>query len=165
MEEERLQEEREEEEEEEEGLGRTEDERQEAPLMGNIVSNHETNHHHQPATKAQRDSGSIEPWAHRDLKPANVLISDDDQPILMDFGSAIKARIPVPNRSIALQQQDLAAEHSSMPYEPLIFDVKTGEDLTEAVDIWSLGCVLYCLGYGHSPFETTDTVEQGGLWL
>ncbi|KNE97649.1 NAK protein kinase [Puccinia striiformis f. sp. tritici PST-78] len=163
MEEERLQEEREEEEEEEEGLGRTEDERQEAPLMGNIVSNHETNHHHPPATKAQRDSGSIEPWAHRDLKPANVLISDDDQPILMDFGSAIKARIPVPNRSIALQQQDLAAEHSSMPYRaPELFDVKTGEDLTEAVDIWSLGCVLYCLGYGHSPFETTDTVEQGG---
>ncbi|KAA1065616.1 hypothetical protein PGT21_004949 [Puccinia graminis f. sp. tritici] len=161
MEEERM----EEEEEEEEGLGKTEDERQEAPLMGNMISNHNTdqNHHHQPATRAQRNSGSIEPWAHRDLKPANVLISDDDRPILMDFGSAIKARIPIPNRSIALQQQDLAAEHSSMPYRaPELFDVKTGEDLTEAVDIWSLGCVLYCLAYGHSPFETTDTVEQGG---
>ncbi|PLW34436.1 hypothetical protein PCANC_05658 [Puccinia coronata f. sp. avenae] len=161
MEEERL----EEEEEEEEGLGKTEDERQEVPLIRNMVSNHSTDptHHHQPATKAQRASGSVEPWAHRDLKPANVLISDDDQPILMDFGSAVKARIPVPNRSIALQQQDLAAEHSSMPYRaPELFDVKTGEDLTEAVDIWSLGCVLYCLAYGHSPFETADTVEQGG---
>ncbi|EFP78301.2 serine/threonine protein kinase [Puccinia graminis f. sp. tritici CRL 75-36-700-3] len=111
----------------------------------------------------QRNSGSIKPWAHRDLKPENVLISNDNQPILMDFGSAIKARIPIPNRSIALQQQDLAAEHSSMPYQaPELFDVKTGEDLTEAVDIWSLGCVLYCLAYGHSPFETTDTAEQGG---
>ncbi|OAV91744.1 NAK protein kinase [Puccinia triticina 1-1 BBBD Race 1] len=155
----------EEEEEEEEGLGRTEDERQEAPLMGNMMTNHSTaqSHHHQLAAKAQRGSGSIEPWAHRDLKPANVLISDEDQPILMDFGSAIKARIPIPNRSIALHQQDLAAEHSSMPYRaPELFDVKTGEELTEAVDIWSLGCVLYCLAYGHSPFETTDTVEQGG---
>jgi serine/threonine kinase 16 len=117
MEEERM----EEEEEEEEGLGKTEDERQEAPLMGNMMSNHHTdqNHHHQPATKAQRNSGSIEPWAHRDLKPANVLISDDDRPILMDFGSAIKARIPIPNRSIALQQQDLAAELSHSSAFPL----------------------------------------------
>lgn len=152
--------------------GKTEAESQEVPLMSNMASSNDhraesgqENAHSKSSTKAshQTPPGSVEPWAHRDLKPANILISDDDQPILMDFGSAIKARIPIPNRSIALQQQDLAAEHSSMPYRaPELFDVKTGEELTEAVDIWSLGCLLYCLGYGHSPFETPDTVEQGG---
>ncbi|EGG07965.1 uncharacterized protein MELLADRAFT_47963 [Melampsora larici-populina 98AG31] len=132
---------------EEEQMGKTEEEQQEAPLMGNLSSH----------------ANVVEPWAHRDLKPANVMISDEGQPILMDFGSAVKARVEIPNRSVALQQQDLAAEHSSMPYRaPELFDVKTGEPLTEAVDIWSLGCVLYCLAYGHSPFETNDTIEQGG---
>jgi serine/threonine kinase 16 len=53
------------------------------------------------------------------------MISDDGvQPILMDFGSAIPARVPIANRSVALTQQDLAAEHSTMPYRaPELFDV------------------------------------------
>ncbi|CAH7666623.1 NAK protein kinase [Phakopsora pachyrhizi] len=165
-------EEEEEEEEEEEGII-VEEDNQKAPLMGNQASNATVNEdslgaeHSNPLSAENNTSnvprGAIEPWAHRDLKPANVMISDDGEPILMDFGSAVRARVEISNRSIALQQQDLAAEHSSMPYRaPELFDVKTGETLTESVDIWSMGCLLYCLAYGHSPFETTDTVEQGG---
>ncbi|KAL8277388.1 hypothetical protein RQP46_010228 [Phenoliferia psychrophenolica] len=98
------------------------------------------------------------------IENANVMIADDGTtPILMDFGSALPARIPVPNRSVALTQQDLAAEHCSMPFRaPELFDVKTGVDLTEAVDIWSLGCTLFAMAYGTSPFETTQQSEHGG---
>ncbi|KAG8937334.1 hypothetical protein FRC02_000104 [Tulasnella sp. 418] len=103
------------------------------------------------------------PYAHRDIKPANVMLADDGTPILMDFGSTIKARILIENRSQALTQQDLAAEQSSMPYRaPELFDVKTGVTLDEKVDIWSLGCLLFALAYNHSPFETSQTMEQGG---
>jgi serine/threonine protein kinase len=66
------------------------------------------------------------------------MIADDGvTPILMDFGSCMKARIMIGNRSQALLQQDIAAEHSTMAYRaPELFDVKTGTTLDEKVDIW-----------------------------
>ncbi|KAI0043832.1 protein kinase [Auriscalpium vulgare] len=113
---------------------------------------------------AAAGTGELVPYAHRDLKPGNIMIADDGvTPILMDFGSCVKARIPIVNRSQALVQQDIAAEQSTMAYRaPELFDVKTGIELDEKVDIWSLGCVLFALAYSHSPFENTQTTEQGG---
>ncbi|KAG0254407.1 hypothetical protein BG011_005785 [Mortierella polycephala] len=112
---------------------------------------------------AEDNDEVIVPFAHRDIKPANVIIADDGQtPILMDFGSMARARVKIQTRQQALYEQDLAAEKSSMPYRaPELFDVKTGSTLDEKVDIWSLGCTLYAMAYGTSPFETNQ-ISQGG---
>jgi serine/threonine kinase 16 len=156
----------------------------------------------EPKRVGKAKSGQAQPWAHRDLKPgarehacwlyransesaartANVMLSDDGkQPILMDFGSALPARIPVPNRQVALTEQDRAAEHSSMPYRaPELFDVratmavlgasltwlaqvKTNVELDEKVDIWSLGCTLFAMAFGTSPFEANPQEAGGSL--
>ncbi|GJJ69107.1 serine/threonine kinase 16 [Entomortierella parvispora] len=117
-----------------------------------------------PTTAAIDDEDAvIVPFAHRDIKPGNVLIADDGQtPVLMDFGSMARARVKIQTRQQALHEQDLAAEHCSMPYRaPELFDVKTGSTLDEKVDIWSLGCTLYAMAYGTSPFETNQ-INQGG---
>ena len=83
------------------------------------------------------------------------MIADDGvTPVLMDFGSVVRARKLISSRQEALELQDIAAEHSTMPYRaPELFDVKTGSTITEKVDVWSLGCTLFALLYGYSPFE------------
>lgn len=50
----------------------------------------------------------------------------------------------IQNRQQALLEQDIAAEHSSMPYRaPELFYVKTGKMLDEKVDIWvNISCGL-----------------------
>ncbi|KAE8537969.1 hypothetical protein D1P53_006036 [Cryptococcus gattii VGV] len=121
--------------------------REDEPLVGETVFDHDEE-------LTEEDRGELVPYAHRDIKPANIMISDEDEPILMDFGSTIKARIKIETRQQALLEQDIASEHSSMPYRaPELFDVKTNKTLNEKCDIWSLGCTLYAVAYGHSPFE------------
>ena len=82
------------------------------------------------------------------------MISDEGRPILMDFGSAMKARVKIENRSQALLQQDIAAEQSTMAYRaPELFDVKTGVTIDEKVDIW----VRFFLPSGSSYSLNSDS--------
>ena len=93
-----------------------------------------------------------EPYAHRDIKAANVML-DGDEAVLIDFGSAVPARVTCKNRQEALRlqaiststgcsqsiahAQDEAAQHSFMPYRaPELLEPTTGTQVTEATDIW-----------------------------
>ncbi|KAF3001413.1 hypothetical protein E8E13_007386 [Curvularia kusanoi] len=109
--------------------------------------------------------GGERAYAHRDIKPGNIMIDDDGtSPILMDLGSLAPSPTPVTSRSLALQIQDTAAEHSTMPYRaPELFDVKTGTVIDTKVDIWSLGCTLYACLVGKSPFEFRSDETGGSL--
>lgn len=101
------------------------------------------------------------PYAHHDLKPANVMFSSSGLPVLVDLGSCSKARIHVTTRQQALTVTDFAQEHCTLPYRaPELMDVSTGAKITEATDIWSLGCLLYCCCFGYSPFEKLE-IQQG----
>ena len=95
----------------------------------------------------------------------NIMISDTGTaPILMDLGSLAPSPTPITSRSLALQVQDTAAEHSTMPYRaPELFDVKTGTVVDTKVDIWSLGCTLFACLVGKSPFEMRSEETGGSL--
>ncbi|KAI1382226.1 kinase-like protein [Hypoxylon crocopeplum] len=109
--------------------------------------------------------GERRSYAHRDIKPGNIMIDDSgSQPIIMDLGSIAESPIAITTRSLAIATQDIAAEHSTMPYRaPELFDVKTGTIIDTKVDIWSLGCTLYACLVGKSPFEMRSDETGGSL--
>ena len=97
-------------------------------------------------------------WAHRDIKPENVLLAEDGTPVLMDFGSVTEAVTVVHSRREALMVQEQAAEGSSMPYRaPELFDVASDARVDARTDVWSLGCLLFAMAFGYSPFECSFT--------
>ncbi|XP_058227646.1 uncharacterized protein LOC131336044 isoform X2 [Rhododendron vialii] len=110
------------------------------------------------------------PYAHNDVKPSNVLITNrKGQPpltILMDFGSARPARKQIRSRTEALQLQEWASEHCSAPFRaPELWDCQSHADIDERTDIWSLGCTLFAIMYGVSPFEYALGESGGSLQL
>jgi WD40 repeat protein/predicted Ser/Thr protein kinase len=88
---------------------------------------------------------------HRDLKPSNVLIDEDGQPYITDFGLAKLLDAP----SDATATGAILGTPVYMAPE----QARGGKDVTTAVDVYGLGAVLYEVVTGEPPFAPGNSAE------
>jgi serine/threonine protein kinase/class 3 adenylate cyclase len=86
---------------------------------------------------------------HRDLKPGNVLIREDGDPVVSDFGLA-KLRHANDAADVSQTGQVLGTLAYMAPEQAL-----SSKDVDERADVFSLGAILYRMLVGSDQFRTT----------
>ena len=94
---------------------------------------------------------------HRDLKLENIFMSDftsDAKVQIGDFGSAIKLTSPQQKVKFRIGTAGFIAP-----------EVAERQPYSFKTDIFSLGCIMYTVLFGESPFWSDDSQERERLLL
>jgi tetratricopeptide (TPR) repeat protein len=89
---------------------------------------------------------------HRDLKPTNILLDEQGEPHVTDFGLA---KLAEDDSSLTLSAAILGTPAYMAPEQA----AGGTKQLTTAADIYSLGAVLYELLTGQPPFRAATPLE------
>jgi serine/threonine protein kinase len=88
---------------------------------------------------------------HRDIKPANILVDDEDNVKIMDFGLALNTAKKSESDSTFIMGVGSPAYMSPEQIK--------GYPLNQKTDLYSLGVVLFHLLTGRLPFRAANTAQ------
>ena len=89
---------------------------------------------------------------HRDLKPSNILVDENGDPKLLDFGIAKLLDADAYKNTIALTRQGARA----MTPDYASPEQVRGDPVSVATDVYALGVLLYKLLSGRTPFSAVE---------
>eukprot|EP00934_Nitzschia_sp_Nitz4_P000202 Nitzschia sp. Nitz4//scaffold101_size76361//44631//46809//NITZ4_005605-RA/size76361-augustus-gene-0.12-mRNA-1//-1//CDS//3329532167//202//frame0 len=93
------------------------------------------------------------PIVHRDLKPLNFLVKNGAYK-LCDFGSAVFGHVDLRTPKARADAEEVIQKTTTQMFRaPEMVDLYMAKKLTQATDVWALGCCLYSLAYLQNCFE------------
>jgi serine/threonine protein kinase len=97
---------------------------------------------------------------HRDLKPANVMVTAENEPVVMDFGLAKRVNEFDEKEAKLTQAGAFMGTPSYMSPEQVRGEI---EKLGPATDIYSLGVMLFEMLTGRTPYQGPLAVMVGQI--
>ncbi|SMN21547.1 similar to Saccharomyces cerevisiae YPL236C Putative protein of unknown function [Maudiozyma saulgeensis] len=99
-------------------------------------------------------------YSHKNLKPSNILIADDHTPVIGDLSSCSKATVTFDSETQLETLKEWVSRNCQIEYAaPELLNPKMNTTIGTKVDVWSLGCTLYSLMFGISPFEREEQIN------
>ena len=97
---------------------------------------------------------------HRDLKPSNILVTNDGQVRLLDFGIAKLLDPDSSDVTVPLTEELILLTPDHAAPEQVL-----GDAITTATDVYGLGVLLYELLTGTRPFRGVSPTQMGrAVW-
>ena len=91
---------------------------------------------------------------HRDLKPGNILLREDGEPLVADFGLA-KLKGNEGSHSLSLTGHVVGTLENMAPEQ-----AESSKDVDERADVYSIGTILYQMLAGCRHFEATGNIVK-----
>ena len=90
---------------------------------------------------------------HRDLKPGNILLREDGEPLVADFGLAKIESGGGASMSLSVSGHVVGTLENMAPEQ-----AESSKDVDERADLYSLGTILYQMLTGHRHFDATGNI-------
>lgn len=89
---------------------------------------------------------------HRDLKPGNIMLREDGEPLVADFGLA-KLNTEDATHSLSMTGHVVGTLENMSPEQ-----AESSKDVDERADVYSIGTILYQMLTGRRHFEATGNI-------